>query len=218
MVKKQKIESDKQLIITSALPYANGSLHLGHMVEYIQTDIYARFQRLIGRKVVYCCATDSHGTPIEVNAGKLGMTPEQLIAKFHKEDKKDFDDFFISLDSWYSTNSEENKYFSELIFKRLNQKNLIYKKRVQQLFCEQDKRFLPDRFVKGFCPNCNAEDQYGDVCEKCGKTYNPEDLKSPCCILCNRRPILKETVHYFFKLSEFKDKFVSYFKQRSFQP
>ncbi len=210
-------QANKRLIITSALPYANGPLHLGHMVEYIQTDIFARFQRLIGRDVVYCCADDTHGTPIEVNARKQGITPEQLIAKYFKLHQKDFDEFHISFDSYYSTNTEENKYFSELIFKRLQEKSLVYKNKVNQLYCEHCERFLPDRFVKGHCPKCKAEDQYGDVCEKCGTTYNTTDLAKPFCILCNNKPVLRETEHYFFKLSLLKNDFILYFKQQKFQ-
>lgn len=214
---KKEATLNKRLIVTSALPYANGPLHLGHMVEYIQTDIFVRFQRLIGRDVVYCCADDTHGTPIEVNARKQGITPEQLIAKYFKLHQKDFNDFHISFDSYYSTNTEENKYFSELIFKRLQEKGLIYKKNINQLYCDHCQRFLPDRFVKGHCPKCKAEDQYGDVCEKCGSTYNPVDLINPFCILCNNKPMLKETEHYFFKLSLLKNDFILYFKQQKFQ-
>ena len=144
----------KKILVTSALPYANGSLHVGHLVEYIQTDIFVRFLKLIGKDAIYCCADDTHGTPIEVNAKKQGITPEDLIAKFYKEHIKDFSTFLINFDSYYSTNSKENKEYADLIFTRLKEKGHIYTKDVEQTYCEHCERFLPDRFVKGKCASC----------------------------------------------------------------
>jgi methionyl-tRNA synthetase len=179
-----------KILVTSALPYANGSIHIGHLVEYIQTDIFVRFLKLIGEDVIYCCADDTHGTPIEINANKLGITPEKLIEKYHQEHQEDFSKFFIEFDNYYSTNSEENKYYSDLIFNKLKDKNLIYTKDVENYYDEDEKRFLPDRFVKGKCPKCQAEDQYGDVCEKCNATYKPIDLIEPYSTISGKKPIL----------------------------
>jgi len=191
----------KRYLITSALPYANGSLHLGHILENVQSDIYARFLRLTGRKVIFCCADDTHGTPIEVNAMKQGITPEELIAKYYEEHQREFRAFQIEFDSYYTTNSEENKKLAEEFFIKLREKGLIYKKDVEQMYCENDKRFLPDRFVKGKCPKCGAEDQYGDVCEVCSSSYSTVELINPYCALCKKQPVLKTSGHYFFKLS-----------------
>lgn len=196
---------DKKIIVTSALPYANGSIHLGHLVEYIQTDIFVRFLRLTGKDVVYCCADDTHGTPIELKARDLGIKPEQLIEKFSKEHQEDFASFFISFDSYYSTNSEENRYFSDKIFKKLLEKGFIYKKPIKVMYSEKSKRFLPDRFIKGECPKCHAKEQYGDVCESCGATYKPTDLINPYSVTDGSKPVLKESEHYFFKLSSLSD-------------
>ncbi len=192
----------KRVLITSALPYANGPIHIGHLVEYIQTDIYSRFLKLKGVKAVYVCADDTHGTPIEINARKLGIDPEELIAKYHDEHKKDFNDFHIKFDSYYTTNSDENKKFSDYVFNALKQKGLIYQKDVELTYCSHCKRFLPDRFVKGTCPKCGKEDQYGDVCEHCNTTYKPIDLIDPYCSICKNPPVRKISNHYFFKLSE----------------
>ncbi|HLC96613.1 MAG TPA: methionine--tRNA ligase [Candidatus Nanoarchaeia archaeon] len=190
-------------IITSALPYANGPIHVGHLVEYIQTDIFVRFLRLIGEDVVYCCADDTHGAPIAIKADELKITPEELVAKYHKEHTEDFSSFHIKFDSYYSTNSPENKHFSELIFKRLQEKGYIYTKDVEITYCEHCKRSLPDRYVKGKCPSCGAEDQYGDVCEVCNKAYTTIDLVDPYCTICRSKPIRKDSKHYFFKLSAY---------------
>ena len=196
---------DKKIIVTSALPYSNGSIHLGHLVEYIQTDIFVRFLRLTGKDVVYCCADDTHGTPIELKARDLGIKPEQLIEKFSKEHQEDFASFFISFDSYYSTNSPENKYFSDKIFKKLLEKGFIYKKPIKVMYSEKSKRFLPDRFIRGECPKCHAKDQYGDVCEACGATYKPTDLINPYSVTDGSKPVLRESEHYFFKLSALSD-------------
>ncbi|MCH8004530.1 MAG: methionine--tRNA ligase [Nanoarchaeota archaeon] len=201
---------EKKIIITSALPYANGPLHVGHLVEYIQTDIFVRFLKLIGKDVVYCCADDTHGAPIEIKADELGIKPEQLIAKFFKEHQEDFKNFHIEFDSYYTTNSKENKYFSDLFFERLKKKRLIYKKEIEVTYCEYCKRTLPDRYVKGKCPKCNAPNQYGDVCEVCNATYETVDLIEPYCVICRNKPIRKKSEHYFFKLSSLSDKLEKY--------
>ena len=172
-------------------------------MEYIQTDIFVRFLRLTGRDVVYCCADDTHGTPIELKANELGIKPEELIAKVYKEHTRDFKNFLIKFDSYHTTNSKENKHFSDLIFSRLKEKGHIYTKDIEVTYCEHDKRTLPDRYVKGKCPKCGAEDQYGDVCEKCNAAYKTIDLIEPYCILCKKKPIKKTSKHYFFKLSSF---------------
>jgi methionyl-tRNA synthetase len=193
-------------LVTAALIYANGPVHVGHLVEYIQTDIYTRFLRQKGFDAIYCCADDTHGTPIEVAALKAGLAPEAFIKTWYEKHKKDFAGFHIHFDSYYTTHSEENRYFTNLIFKSLKDNGHIYKKNLKQLYCNKCRRFLPDRFVKGACPKCGAEDQYGDVCEVCGSTYKPIDLKHPYCSICRTLPVLKDSDHYFFRLSAFSGK------------
>lgn len=193
-------------LVTSALLYANGPLHLGHLVEYVQTDIFVRYLRLKGDDVIYCCADDTHGAPIEINASKQGMTPKELISKSFKEHKRDFDGFKISFDNYYTTDSEENREYADKLFRIVKDKGYIYKKQISQLFCDDCGRFLPDRYVKGTCPKCGAEEQYGDVCEKCGSTHKPDELIDPKCSICGAEPREKESEHYFFKLSAFSDK------------
>jgi methionyl-tRNA synthetase len=188
-------------LITSALPYANGPIHLGHLVEYIQTDIYVRFLRSCGHDALYFCADDTHGTPIELNAAKHGLKPEQFIARFHEEHQRDFHDFDIRFDAFGSTNSDDNRHYAELIYGRLLERGDIARRDVEQTYCERDRRFLPDRFVRGTCPNCKATDQYGDICEKCGKAYSPTDLIDPKCALCGTPPVRRKSPHLFFKLS-----------------
>jgi methionyl-tRNA synthetase len=194
------------ILITSALPYANGSIHLGHLVEYIQTDILVRFLKMTGQDAVYMCADDTHGTPIEVNARRAGMAPEDFIAYYYVEHQRDFADFHITFDCFYSTNSPENRQHSEYIFERLRQQGHIVTRPVAQYYCEQDERFLPDRFIRGTCPNpkCRATEQYGDVCEVCGTTYNPTDLQDPHCAICGSTPVIRESVHYFFTLNAYE--------------
>ncbi len=194
----------QQILITSALPYANGSIHLGHLVEYIQTDIFVRFLKLTGRDAVYMCADDTHGTPIEVKARQKGIRPEELVAIYHEEHQKDFSDFHINFDCFYTTNSPENRHHSELIFGRLRDRGHVVKRPVAQYYCEKDERFLPDRFIKGTCPNCGTQDQYGDVCEACGTAYTPTDLADPHCAICGTAPVIRESVHYFFTLSAYE--------------
>ena len=194
----------RKIVVTSALPYANGPIHLGHLVEYLQTDIWVRYQKMCGNKCFYFCADDTHGTPVMISARNEGISPEDLIAKVHKEHKADFDEFYIEFDNYYSTHSPENKYFSELIFNRLNEAGSIVTRDVEQTYCENCKMSLPDRFVRGTCPKCKAEDQYGDSCEVCSSTYQPADLINPYCSTCRTRPVLKTSEHYFFKLIDYE--------------
>ncbi len=216
MKNAQNNEKEK-ILITSALPYANGPLHIGHMVEYIQTDIYTRFLKLIGKDAVYVCADDTHGTPIEVNAAKNNKTPEEFISYWYVRHVKDMKAFHIKHDSYYSTNTKESRHFTELIFKRLKEKGHIYKKEMDLMYCEHDKRFLPDRFVKGTCPKCSAKDQYGDQCEKCGTTYTPVDLVESYCTICGNKPVVKKSEHYFFRLSRFSEQLKKYIEEGPFQ-
>jgi methionyl-tRNA synthetase len=194
----------RKIVVTSALPYANGPIHIGHLVEYLQTDIWVRYQKLCGNECFYFWADDTHGTPIMISARAAGISPEQLIEQMHKEHKEDFDEFYIEYDNFYSTHSPENKYFSELIFNRLNEAGSITTRDVEQTYCENDKMSLPDRFVRGTCPRCKAEDQYGDSCEVCSSTYQPADLINPYCSICGTRPVLKTSKHYFFKLGDYE--------------
>lgn len=196
----------RKIAVTSALPYANGPIHIGHLVEYLQTDIWVRFQKLCGNKCLYFCADDAHGTPVMISARAEGVTPEELIEAVHAEHKADFEGFYIEFDNYYSTHSPENKYFSELIFDRLNQAGSIVKRSVDQTYCENCRMFLPDRYVRGTCPRCRAEDQYGDSCDKCGGTYQPTELIEPRCSTCSTPPVRRESEHYFFKLSDYEQK------------
>src|SRR5574337_1881031 len=195
----------RRILVTSALPYANGPLHLGHMLEYIQTDIWVRFQRLRGHDCIYVCADDAHGTPIMLKARELGITPEALVAEVGKEHQRDFNDFHISVDNYYTTHSPENREFSILIYKRLKAAEYITQRSIRQFYDEQAKMFLPDRFIKGTCPRCGTPDQYGDACENCGATYSPADLKNPVSVISGTRPVEKESEHYFFKLGDFSE-------------
>ena len=192
----------RQILVTSALPYANGQIHIGHLVEYIQTDIWVRFQRMRGHEVHYVGADDTHGTPIMLRAEKEGISPQELIAKVWQEHKRDFDDFLISFDNYYSTDSAENKKLSEEIYLKLRDAGLIEKRAIEQAYDPVKEMFLPDRFIKGECPKCGAKDQYGDSCEKCGATYAPTDLKNPFSVVSGATPIRKVSDHYFFKLSD----------------
>jgi methionyl-tRNA synthetase len=195
----------RKILVTSALPYANGSIHLGHLVEYIQTDIWVRFQNMQGNTAYYICADDTHGTPIMLMAEKENISPEQLVSHIHKEHSKDFEDFHVNFDNFYSTNSPENKELSENIYRELLKNNKIYEKEIEQFYDADKKMFLPDRFIKGECPRCKAKDQYGDSCEVCGSTYNPTDLINSYSVLTGSSPVKKKTKHYFFKLSECSD-------------
>lgn len=194
--------SMRRILVTSALPYANGQIHIGHLVEYIQTDIWVRFQRMCGHEVHYVGADDTHGTPIMLRAEKEGLTPKELIANVWKEHKRDFDNFLVSFDNYYSTDSDENKQLSEQIYLKLRDAGLIEKRAIEQAYDPVKEMFLPDRFIKGECPKCGAKDQYGDSCEKCGATYAPTDLKNPFSVVSGATPIRKVSDHYFFKLSD----------------
>jgi len=194
-----------KILVTSALPYANGPIHLGHVLEYVQTDIFVRFLRSCGNDVVYLCAEDTHGTPIEINAAKQGLKPEEFVARFFQEHKRDFRDFDIGLDFFWSTHSPENQKYSDLIYERLKAAGDIERREIEQYYCETDKRFLPDRLIRGTCPNCGTPDQYGDVCENCGKTYSPTDLINPRCAICGSPPVCKKSSHLFFRLSRHQD-------------
>ncbi len=192
----------RRLLVTSALPYANGQIHIGHLVEYVQTDIWVRFQRMRGHEVHYVGADDTHGTPIMLRAEKEGLTPKELIANVWKEHKRDFDDFLISFDNYYTTDSPENETLSQSIYLKLRDAGLIEKRAIEQAYDPVKEMFLPDRFIKGECPKCGAKDQYGDSCEKCGATYSPTDLKNPFSVVSGATPIKKVSDHYFFKLSD----------------
>jgi methionyl-tRNA synthetase len=195
----------RKILVTSALPYANGSIHLGHLVEYIQTDIWVRFQKMQGHTVHYVCADDTHGTPIMLRAEKEGITPEQLIDKVHTEHAADFADFLVAFDNYHSTNSSENKELAQGIYRALKANGKIATKTIEQYFDPVKSMFLPDRFIKGECPKCHAKDQYGDSCEVCGATYSPTELINPFSAVSGATPVRKETEHYFFKLSECED-------------
>jgi methionyl-tRNA synthetase len=204
-VNKVSTNIAKKTLVTSALIYANGPVHIGHMLEHIQTDIYVRFLKLTGVSVAYCGGDDTHGAPIEINAAKEGVTPEEFVARWWKEHDEDFKLYEVNYDSYYSTNSPENQYYTELIFKRLQENEHIYTKEIELTYCENCARYLPDRYVKGTCPICGAQDQYGDVCEKCNSTYATTDLVNPYCSICGNPPVRKKSLHYFFRLSSFSD-------------
>jgi methionyl-tRNA synthetase len=194
--------SARRILVTSALPYANGSLHLGHLLEMIQTDIWVRFQRSMGNECYYICADDAHGTAIMLRAEKLGLTPEQLIAEVHAEHEGDARDFLVNFDHFHTTHSEENRYWSERIYNALRQSGQIVTKNIVQAFDPEKGLFLADRFIKGTCPKCKTPDQYGDNCEACGATYTPNDLIDPVSALSGAKPIQKESEHYFLDLAQ----------------
>ncbi len=195
----------RQILVTSALPYANGPIHIGHLVEYIQTDIWVRFQKLRGNECHYVCADDAHGTPIMLRAEQEGVTPEQLIARIGAAHQRDFADFAIAFDNYYSTHSPENRAIAATIYERLRAGGYIAKRTIRQAFDPLKQMFLPDRFIRGTCPRCRAADQYGDSCEICGATYAPTDLIDPVSALSGVTPELKESEHLFFRLGAFED-------------
>lgn len=199
------VTKKRKMVVTSALPYANGDIHIGHLVEYLQTDFWVRFQKMRGHTCVYVCADDTHGTPIMVRARAEGITPEELIAHSHEQHTRDFSDFEIRFDQYYTTNSEENRNFCNGIYQAMQKSGAVTIRNLPQLFCEHDNMFLPDRFVKGTCPNCGATGQYGDACDVCSQTYPAEDLKDPCCTLCGKKPVTRNSEHLFFELEPFRD-------------
>lgn len=194
----------RRILVTSALPYANGSIHLGHLLEHIQTDIWVRFQRLRGHQCYSVCADDAHGTPVMLKAQELGITPEQMVAQTRAEHHQDLQDFLVDYDNYYVTHSPENKALCELVYNRLNENGYISKRTIKQLYDPEKQMFLPDRFVKGTCPNCSSEDQNGDNCDVCGATYSPTELKNPRSVVSGATPILKDSEHFFFDLPKFE--------------
>ncbi|UQB43015.1 methionine--tRNA ligase [Thiomicrospira microaerophila] len=198
------MSSVRKILITSALPYANGPIHLGHLVEYIQTDIWSRFQKQRGHHCIYVCADDAHGTPIMLRAQSEGITPEQLIARISEEHQQDFAGFNIAFDQYHSTHSEENRFYASYIYNQLKANNHISRKTIKQAFDPEKQMFLPDRFIKGTCPKCGALDQYGDNCEVCGATYSPTELKDPKSVVSGATPIEKDSEHLFFELGHFE--------------
>lgn len=192
-----------KILVTSALPYANGDIHIGHLVEYVFTDIYVRFLRITGNDVIYVCASDAHGAPIEINASRRGVTPQQLVSEFHKRHFEDFSRFEVGFDEFYSTDSPENRKHCETIYLRAKEKGHIIERDIEQFYCDSCKRFLPDRYIKGICPKCGAADQYGDVCEACGAIYRPTELTEARCSLCGAPPALRTSKHLFFRLENF---------------
>ena len=197
--------SNRKILVTSALPYANGPIHLGHLVEYIQTDIWVRFQKMRGHECHYICADDAHGTPIMLRADREGITPEQLIAQVEEQHRADFNAFGVAFDHYHSTHSEENKTLSSLIYQRLREGGHINSRSITQAYDPVKNMFLPDRFIKGDCPKCGAPDQYGDNCEACGATYSPMELKNAVSAISGEKPIEKDSLHYFFNLGNFSD-------------
>jgi len=210
--------SVRKILVTSALPYANGPIHLGHLLEYIQTDIWVRFQKSRGEQCTYVCADDAHGTAIMLRAEKEGITPEQLIERISTEHQQDFSDFLISFDNYHSTHSPENKAFSTSIYEACLEKGKIETRRITQAFDPEKQLFLADRFVIGTCPKCKAEGQYGDNCEVCSATYNPMDLINPTSAISGATPVEKESEHFFFKLSEFSDFLKEWTRSGTLQP
>jgi methionyl-tRNA synthetase len=212
------MSAPRRILVTSALPYANGPIHLGHLVEYIQTDIWVRFQKMRGHDCIYVCADDAHGTPIMLKAHDEGVPPEQLIERIGREHRADFEDFLVDFDNYYSTHSRENRQFAETIYKRLRDGGHIVRRVILQAYDSEAEMFLPDRFIKGECPRCGAPDQYGDSCEVCGATYAPTALKNPRSVLSGATPETRESEHYFLRLGEFEDELVSWIQTGSLQP
>jgi len=207
----------RKILVTSALPYANGSIHLGHMLEYIQTDMWVRFQKHRGNQCIYVCADDAHGSAIMLRAEKEGITPEQLIDNVKAEHSADFNEFLVDFDNFHSTHSDENRELSSMIYKRLRDAGHIATRSITQYFDPEKKMFLADRFIKGTCPKCGTEDQYGDNCEKCGATYAPTDLKNPRSAISGAIPVLKESKHFFFDLPAFDAMLKSWTRSGSLQ-
>ena len=211
-------EKNRQILVTSALPYANGVIHIGHMLEYIQTDIWARFQRAQGHECYFAWADDAHGTPVMLWARAEGKTPEELIDMMNEQHKTDFRDFGISFDNYSSTHSEYNRELVELIYQRLDNNGYIERRDIQQLYDEEEGMFLPDRFIRGTCPKCHTPDQYGDSCESCGSTYSPTDLIDPRSAVTGSKPVMKKSEHYFVRLADFEEPLKSWMDSGALQP
>jgi len=194
----------RRIVVTSALPYANGPIHIGHLVEYVQTDIWVRFQKVCGNECLYFCADDAHGTPVMISARAAGISPEQLVERMKSEHRHDFDGFCVEFDNYYTTHSQENRQLAELIFSRLNKAGSIVKRSVEQAYCEKCGMWLPDRYIRGTCPRCGAEDQYGDSCEVCSGTHRPTELIDPRCATCGTAPVRRESDHYFLKVADYE--------------
>jgi len=194
----------RNILVTSALPYANGPIHIGHLVEYIQTDIWVRFQNMYGNRCIYVCADDAHGTPIMLRARQEGIEPEQLITRVSGEHQADFAEFNVDFDNYHSTHSEENRFFSNTIYERNRDKGHVSSRTITQAYDPVEKMFLPDRFIKGECPKCGAQEQYGDNCEVCGASYSPSELKNPVSAVSGATPEQRESEHYFFRLGDFE--------------
>ncbi len=193
----------RKILVTSALPYANGPIHIGHLVEYLQTDIWVRYQKAVGNDCRYFCADDTHGTAIMIKAQDEGVSPVELIDRVNAEHRRDFADFLIEFDNYYSTHSDENRAFSEQIYNKLKQAGAIVKHTIEQAYCQKCDMWLPDRYIKGICPRCKSENQYGDSCDACGATYHSTDLIEPSCAICGTEPTRKESEHCFFKLTDY---------------
>lgn len=208
----------RKILVTNALPYANGPIHLGHMLGYIQADVWVRFQKMRGHECHFVCADDAHGTPIMLKAKQLGISPEQMIAEMKVNHERDFADFHVAFDNYHTTHSDENRHFAELIYTRLRDAGHIKTETIEQLYDPQEQMFLPDRFVKGTCPKCGAEDQYGDNCDVCGATYAPTELKNPTSAVSGATPVLRESEHYFFDLPAFAEMLQQWTRSGSLQP
>ncbi len=207
----------RKILVTCALPYANGSIHLGHMLEHVQADIWVRYQRLRGNEVHFICADDAHGTPIMLKAQQMGMEPEQMIAEVNKEHQADFAGFDIDFSNYHSTHSPENRELASLVYTQLKEKGFITSRTISQLFDPEKEMFLPDRFVKGTCPKCKAEDQYGDNCDNCGETYSPTDLINPKSAVSGATPVMKDSEHFFFDLPQFESMLKEWTKSGALQ-
>ncbi|MGF1690604.1 methionine--tRNA ligase [Photobacterium kagoshimensis] len=207
----------RKILVTCALPYANGSIHLGHMLEHVQADIWVRYQRLRGNEVHFICADDAHGTPIMLKAQQMGVEPEQMIAEVSKEHQADFAGFDIDFSNYHSTHSDENRELASFVYTQLKEKGFITSRTISQLFDPEKEMFLPDRFVKGSCPKCKAEDQYGDNCDNCGETYSPTDLINPKSAVSGATPIMKDSEHFFFDLPQFEDMLKAWTKSGALQ-
>lgn len=206
---------NQRILVTSALPYANGDIHIGHLVEYLQTDFWVRFQKMRGHNCRYICADDTHGTPITIRARKEGISPEELIAQSHASHLADFTDFQIEFDHYGSTNSDLNRQLCEAFYVSMQEAGHIFEKGIQQAYCEHDKMFLPDRFLQGTCPKCHAPNQYGDSCDVCGATYATDEIIDPACSICGNTPVTKESKHVFFRLNDFREFLKSWVREHT---